>query len=97
MAAADNTNRSSLAAIAFPPECEEAVRALWDYLDRALDVPKMAVIDDHLARCAPCREHARFERTLIDRIGGLRREHEDPVALRVRVLAALRDAGLSRR
>ena len=96
MPARNNTNRGSLAAIAFPPECEEAVRALWDYLDRALDAPKMAVIDDHLAKCAPCREHARFERALIDRIRGLRREHEDPVALRVRVLAALRDAGLSR-
>jgi hypothetical protein len=97
MADADNTGgRRSATAIAFPPECEEAVRALWDYLDRALDAPKMAVIDDHLARCAPCREHARFERALIDRIHGLRREHRDPLALRVRVLAALRDAGLSR-
>jgi anti-sigma factor (TIGR02949 family) len=96
MSAANNTRRGSLAAIAFPPECEEAVRALWDYLDRALDAPKMAVIDDHLAKCAPCREHARFERALIDRIRGLRREHHDPVALRVRVLAALRDAGLAR-
>jgi anti-sigma factor (TIGR02949 family) len=95
MSAGNNTSRGSRAAIAFPPECEEAVRALWDYLDRALDAPKMAVIDDHLARCAPCREHARFERTLIDRIRGLRREHHDPVALRVRVLATLRDAGLS--
>jgi anti-sigma factor (TIGR02949 family) len=96
MSAANNARRGPLAAIAFPPECEEAVRALWDYLDRALDAPKMAVIDDHLAKCAPCREHARFERALIDRIRGLRREHQDPVALRVRVLAALRDAGLAR-
>jgi len=83
-------------AIVFPPECEQAVRALWDYLDSALDALKMAVIDDHLARCAPCREHAQFERTLIDRIRGIRREHDDPSALRVRVLAALHDAGLSR-
>jgi anti-sigma factor (TIGR02949 family) len=97
MSAADNIgSRISMAAIAFPPECEAAVRALWDYLDRALDAPQMAVIDDHLEKCAPCREHARFERALIDRIRGLRREHQDPVALRVRVLAALRDAGLSR-
>ena len=94
---ADNTgSRSSIGVISFPPECEKAVRALWDYLDRALDAPKMAVIDDHLARCAPCREHARFERALIDRIRGLRREHHDPVALRVRVLATLHDAGFAR-
>jgi anti-sigma factor (TIGR02949 family) len=96
MSAADNLSRGSFVAIAFPPDCEEAVRALWDYLDRVLDVPKMAVIDDHLAKCAPCREHARFERTLIDRIRGLRREHQDPATLRVRVLTALRDAGLPR-
>jgi anti-sigma factor (TIGR02949 family) len=97
MSAADDAGgRRSTAATAFPPECEEAVRALWDYLDRALDAPKMAVIDDHLARCAPCREHARFERALIDRIRGLRREHHDPVALRVRVLAALHHAGFAR-
>jgi predicted anti-sigma-YlaC factor YlaD len=69
---------------------------LWDYLDRALGALQMAVIDDHLVRCTPCREHAGFERTLIDRIRGLRREHHDPAALRSRVLAALHDAGLSR-
>jgi hypothetical protein len=97
MSAADNAgSRGPTAAIVFPAECEEAVRALWDYLDRALDAPTMAVIDDHLAKCAPCREHARFERTLIERIGGLRREHHDPVALRVRVLAALYNAGFAR-
>jgi anti-sigma factor (TIGR02949 family) len=97
MSAADNAgDRGAIAAIVFPPDCEEAVRALWDYLDRALDAPKMAVIDDHLAKCAPCREHARFERALLDRIRGLRREHHDPVALRVRVLAALHDAGFGR-
>jgi mycothiol system anti-sigma-R factor len=97
MSAADNAaSGRSITAIAFPPDCEEAVRALWDYLDRALDAPKMAVIDDHLAQCAPCREHARFERALIERIRGLRREHHDPVALRVRVLASLRDAGFAR-
>ncbi len=97
MPAGDNTqSRGSSAAIVFPPECEAAVRALWDYLDRALDAPKMAVIDDHLEKCAPCREHARFERALIDRIRGLRREHRDPIALRGRVLAALRDAGFAR-
>ncbi len=96
MSTADNTSRMSSAAIAFSPQCEEAIRALWDYLDRTLDAPKMAVIDDHLAKCAPCRAHVEFERTLIDRIRGLRREHHNPVALRVRVLAALHDAGFAR-
>ncbi len=97
MSAADDIGRRvDGQAIVFPPECEQAIRALWDYLDSALGALKMAVIDDHLARCAPCREHAQFERTLIDRIRGIRRAHDDPGALRVRVLAALHEAGLSR-
>src|SRR5258708_12929750 len=75
--------------IVFSLDCEETVRALWDYLDRTLDAPTMAAIDAHLARCELCREHARFERALIDRIRALRREHDDAIALRARAMDAL--------
>ena len=56
----------------------------------------MGAIDAHLARCDGCREHVRFERTLIGRIRSLRREHEDAGAdaLRLRILEALERAGL---
>ena len=76
--------------------CEQAVRALWDYLDRTLDLPTVQAIDTHLAQCGGCREHARFERTLIERIRALRREHQDASAdaLRLRILEALERAGL---
>jgi anti-sigma factor (TIGR02949 family) len=75
-----------------PLDCEAVVRALWDYLDRELDEPKMAAIDAHLAECEHCRAHADFEQQLIDEIRALRREHNDPVELRLRVLNAIRRA-----
>ena len=82
--------------VRFPPDCEGVVRALWDYLDRALDAPTMAAIDAHLARCQDCREHLRYERTLIERIQGLRRAYPDAATLRLQVLSALHDAGMPR-
>ncbi|HJR63241.1 MAG TPA: zf-HC2 domain-containing protein [Gemmatimonadaceae bacterium] len=80
------------APVVFPPDCEAVVRALWDYLDGALDEPDMAVIDAHLADCEYCRAHAAFERELIGQIRALRREHDDAAELRSRVLDALRRA-----
>jgi predicted anti-sigma-YlaC factor YlaD len=82
--------------VVFPPDCEQTVRALWDYLDRALDTATMAAIDAHLQQCAYCREHLRFERALLDRIRQLRREHDNVAALRERVLVALYASGLPR-
>lgn len=92
----NRTTRGAVTDVVFPPDCEETVRALWDYLDRALDAPTMAAIDAHLQRCEYCREHARFERTLLDRIRQLRREHDNVAALRGRVLAALHESGMPR-
>jgi anti-sigma factor (TIGR02949 family) len=73
--------------------CEQVVRALWDYLDGALDAPTMAAIDAHLAQCDGCREHARFERALVRRIRELRNEHVDAELLRLRILETLTDSG----
>ena len=94
---ADDQENGETAAVVFPPDCEETVRALWDYLDRALDAPTTAAIDAHLARCAYCREHASFERALIVQLHRLRRECDDPVLLKNRVLGALYIAGMTRR
>ncbi|MGH7655690.1 MAG: anti-sigma factor family protein [Gemmatimonadaceae bacterium] len=93
----DERDPASRPTVTFPPDCDETVRGLWDYLDRALDAPTMAAIDAHLARCAYCRAHADFERALISRLHDLRREHADPVRLRERVLTALHGAGMARR
>jgi anti-sigma factor (TIGR02949 family) len=75
-----------------PRDCEKVVRALWDYLDRALEAADMAAIDAHLAVCARCRPHAIFARRLVSEIGALRTEHDDPAELRSRVLDMLRRA-----
>lgn len=91
------TDRTPEVKVIFPPDCEETLRALWDYLDHALDGPQMTAIDAHLARCDGCREHFDFERVLVDRIRALRRDHDDAEMLRVRILGVLRDAGLSPR
>jgi anti-sigma factor (TIGR02949 family) len=77
-----------------PIDCETAMRSLWDYLDRALDVTLASRLDEHLIRCDKCRAHADFERTLIERIRAIRREHDDPARLRTAVVAALEAAGM---
>ena len=79
--------------IVIPPDCEATVRRLWEYLDGALDPILMAQVDAHIAECVHCRSHVAFERTLIAQIRGLREAHDNPVELRVRVLAALHAAG----
>ncbi len=80
-----------------PLNCEETVRALWDYLDESLAAPTMAAIDAHLELCHKCREHARFERALIENIRTIRHEHNDVESLRARVLETLSSAGWLRR
>lgn len=74
---------------AWRPDCETAVRALWDYLDRELPAPDMASIDAHLAVCERCRAHFAFERHLIEEIRAIRRQHDGPIELRRRVLEAI--------
>lgn len=75
-----------------PMTCDEMVRALWAYLDRAVDPVSMERIDAHLGDCVHCRSHAEFERTLLDHIRALRREHDEPEVLRERVLELLERA-----
>ncbi len=70
-------------------DCEQVVRALWDYLDAELDDGTLADIETHLRACAPCRAHADFEQRLLEEIARLRREHTDIEALKQRIEAAL--------
>ena len=79
------------------PDCETAVRALWDYLDRELGEVDLAAIDAHLAVCASCRAHVEFERRLIHEIRALRAQHDAPDTLRTRLLTVLRRAQLGER
>ena len=42
------------APVAFPPDCEAVVRALWDYLDGAVGEEDKHSIEEHLAACQRC-------------------------------------------
>jgi anti-sigma factor (TIGR02949 family) len=44
--------------------CDEAVRQLWDYLDRALSPAEFEAVEDHLAFCRRCCGEAEFAREL---------------------------------
>lgn len=44
--------------------CEEAVRQLWEYLDRTLDASDRALVEEHLQRCQRCCGELEFAREL---------------------------------
>ena len=69
--------------------CADAMRRLWEYLDEALPEADEEVVRQHLAECAGCRAHERFERRLLAEIAAIRYEHGDLPALRDRIAAAL--------
>jgi len=44
--------------------CHEAVDQLWEYLDRTLDEPDRAGVEEHLARCRRCCAEMEFAHEL---------------------------------
>ncbi|HVL99883.1 MAG TPA: zf-HC2 domain-containing protein [Egibacteraceae bacterium] len=46
--------------------CSEAVRRLWEYLDKDLDAPERDRVDAHLALCRRCCGEAEFTAALRD-------------------------------
>jgi anti-sigma factor (TIGR02949 family) len=46
--------------------CDEAVRQLWDYLDRALSPADFGAVEGHLGFCRRCCGEAEFARELRD-------------------------------
>lgn len=48
--------------------CEETLRRLDDYLDRALTPDELTLVEAHLADCVACAAAARFEARLIDAV-----------------------------
>jgi anti-sigma factor (TIGR02949 family) len=73
--------------------CADAMRRLWEYLDRALPALEEHELRRHLAECAGCRNHAAFERRLLEEIAAVRPEHDALLALRNRIAAALAKEG----
>jgi anti-sigma factor (TIGR02949 family) len=47
-----------------PIGCREAVRNLWEYLDRGLDEADRLAVDDHLAFCRRCCGELEFAKEL---------------------------------
>lgn len=85
-----------------PIDCRTAVRRLWDYLDHELDADRMAEVTAHVERCEECGEHVKFARTFLSALSASRgdvlgTEVPDAIALRSRVVSALRREGFSSR
>ncbi len=58
--------------------CEEALRRLFDYLDRELDTTHHAEMEQHLRTCRACFSRAEFERRLKAQLAGAGREQPSP-------------------
>lgn len=80
-----------------PMTCHEAVRVLWDYLDRELDDALRARVREHLAECHHCRSQYTFEGNFLRTVGSVIEEPIETSALRARILDALRARGYRRR
>ena len=74
-------------------DCHAVMRQLWAYLDGELTADRVAAIEEHLAVCARCYPQYQFERTFLEQIGRVRREHSDLSGLRTRLVTALTAEG----
>jgi anti-sigma factor (TIGR02949 family) len=62
--------------------CDEVLRRLDDFVDRALGVDEIRRVEEHLADCVACAEAARFESSLIAGIRARLRRIAVPSGLR---------------
>lgn len=58
--------------------CEEALRRLFEYLDRELDGARHAEMEQHLHTCRACYSRAEFERRLKGKLGAVGKEPAPP-------------------
>ena len=76
--------------VARGPDCEHALRRLWDYLDGELGRGEMTAIDQHLAHCAFCRASVIFARRLLEGVRSIRVPLGGHARLRWKILRRLR-------
>lgn len=69
--------------------CEEMLRRLDEYLDRALTEDDAELVAEHLARCAECAGEFRFESQLMEEIRGKLDRIELSPGLASRIFARL--------
>ena len=55
-------------------DCEQALKAIFDYIDRALEEADHAAMHRHLENCRSCFSRMEFERRLKEKLRGLREE-----------------------
>ncbi len=65
-------------------DCREAVRRLWDFLDRELSEVEARAVDAHLEECNQCPGHFKFERAFLAAVRNARDERVASPALRNR-------------
>lgn len=67
--------------------CEEALKHLFDYLDRALAEHKHEEVEQHLSLCRSCYSRAEFERRLKAHLQDVgKRSAPEPLRTRIRQL-----------
>ena len=72
--------------------CRQALDSLQDYLKREI-TPELALeIKQHLERCRPCLNHAKFEENFLQMLAAQTGHTTCPQVLRTRIMAALRAA-----
>ncbi len=75
-----------------PYPCQEAVRRLADYLDRALSPEEMARVQAHLELCAECARAFGYEASVLREIRSKLARINLPPDLLVRISARLRES-----
>lgn len=72
--------------------CEETIRRLDDYLDRALTPRERAEVGAHLEVCGACARAYGMQERFVEEVRGKVNRIAAPPALRERVTALLREA-----
>lgn len=70
--------------------CQEAVRKLYDYLDRELDIASSAQVEKHLELCRLCCDHYEFEKTMKKLVHSSCIQEKAPSFLKDKILKLLK-------
>lgn len=76
-------------------DCRAAMQQLWDYVDGELTPERMAAVQRHLTECGHCVPHAEFAERFLAALHDTRDVRCCPQELRARVVARLKEAGLT--
>jgi mycothiol system anti-sigma-R factor len=69
--------------------CEEAVKKLYEYLDKELDIATTEQIDKHMELCRSCCDHMEFEKNIRNLVQQTCIKEKAPVQLRNKIMGKL--------